>query len=240
MKRILLLTGALLMAPVADAQTLSVVWNPPVPSALPPPSGFNVYRNHLKLFSVSATTTRALLPQPYLPGDVVEVSSFLTDANGQVFESARVATCFPSIDGAMIPPSTFLLDSACHTWTIEMATTHILRDTVWIAGGLGQQLLWRTAVIYALGTDSNWYSFGDATGWVNVGPTQPGGAPPQVDVCVTLPLHFSVSRWPAGTTGTRRFDYYSDRSVQIQLDLRTTPWKAVATDTRGCTITVTR
>lgn len=64
-------------------------------------------------------------------------------------------------------------------------------------------------------------------------------ATPQ-DTCVATPLRFSVLRWPAGTTGNRRFDYNSDRAIAVALDLRTTPWSATATDARGCTVKVVK
>lgn len=60
-------------------------------------------------------------------------------------------------------------------------------------------------------------------------------APQPPDPCVTTPLHFTVNRWPAGATGSRRLDYSSDRPVQISLDMRVTPWVLVATDARNCT-----
>jgi hypothetical protein len=71
-------------------------------------------------------------------------------------------------------------------------------------------------------------------------PTPDPEPPPAPDPCVVDPLVFVVKRWPAGTTGSRRFDYSSNKPVQVTLNLLTTPWKVVATDARGCAVTVTK
>jgi hypothetical protein len=63
-------------------------------------------------------------------------------------------------------------------------------------------------------------------------------APP--DPCVTDPLIFTITRWPAYSTGSRRLDYSINKTANITLTMRATPWRATAVDTRGCTVTVTR
>ena len=61
-----------------------------------------------------------------------------------------------------------------------------------------------------------------------------------LDPCVTDPLIFTVTRWPAYSTGARRLDYSINKTANITLTMRATPWRATAVDTRGCTVTVTR
>lgn len=301
MRCVLLLTGALLLAPfVATAQTFSVVWDPPAISPVPP-QGFNIYRNHLKILSVPATATSAPLPQPYLPSDLIEVSAFRTDANGQVFESALVSAVAPSQPPPTACPAGQFLATYYTNMTLSgtpfttRCETSINYD--WLDGpplpGMSSDTFsvrWSGSVDFTAGgltitavTDDGMRVYFDGTlvidhwadqapatytatrtvtagmhtlaveyyengggavakvSWMVAGaPPPPPPPPPPTDVCAATPLRFSVTRWPSGTTGTRRFDYSSDRAVQIQLELRTTPWKAVATDTRGCTVTVTR
>lgn len=61
-----------------------------------------------------------------------------------------------------------------------------------------------------------------------------------IDLCTSAPLTFTVTMWPAGTTGSRQFRYYTNYPVAIALDLRGTPIRATATDRRGCMVTVAR
>jgi hypothetical protein len=70
--------------------------------------------------------------------------------------------------------------------------------------------------------------------------TTPPPPPPPVDVCVTAPLTLSVSRWPAGTTGSRSFTYRTNRPAQVTVNLLVMPWRAIAVDARDCVATVTR
>lgn len=61
-----------------------------------------------------------------------------------------------------------------------------------------------------------------------------------VDLCTTLPLKFSVSRWPSQPTGNRSFTYSTNYPADVSVDTRTSPWHATAIDARGCSKTVTR
>lgn len=61
-----------------------------------------------------------------------------------------------------------------------------------------------------------------------------------IDLCKTLPLKFSVNRWPTQTTGNRSWYYSTNYPVMVSLEMRTNPWIATATDSRGCAVSVTR
>jgi hypothetical protein len=67
-----------------------------------------------------------------------------------------------------------------------------------------------------------------------------GSEPPPPDPCVTDPLLFTVNRWPLLSTGSRRLDYSVNKTANITLTMRATPWRATAIDTRGCSVTVTK
>jgi hypothetical protein len=68
-------------------------------------------------------------------------------------------------------------------------------------------------------------------GWLTTTPQDP---------CVVDPLIFTVNRWPSLSTGTRRLDYSVNKTANITLTMRATPWRATAVDTRGCMVTVTK
>jgi hypothetical protein len=62
---------------------------------------------------------------------------------------------------------------ASAVWTIG-TNQAILRNGVQAAGGVGSKILWTSNTIYVLGIDSNWWQW-TGSGWINVGPVQPGG-----------------------------------------------------------------
>ena len=78
-----------------------------------------------------------------------------------------------SADGTTVPPASQIIDSSSAVWTIG-ANQSILRNGAQAAGGFGSKILWSSGTIYVLGTDSNWWQW-TGSGWVNVGPVQPGG-----------------------------------------------------------------
>ena len=78
-----------------------------------------------------------------------------------------------SADGTTVPPASQITDSSGAVWTIGANQT-ILRNGSQAAGGLGSKILWSSSTIYVFGTDSNWWQW-MGSGWINVGPVQPGG-----------------------------------------------------------------
>jgi hypothetical protein len=68
------------------------------------------------------------------------------------------------------------VDDLGAVWTIG-ASGAILRNGLQAAGGWGSTILWTSSTIYVLGGDYNWWRW-TGSGWVNVGPQQPGGATP--------------------------------------------------------------
>jgi hypothetical protein len=66
--------------------------------------------------------------------------------------------------------------------------------------------------------------------------------PPPTNACELRPLTFSVSKWPAGITGARSLAYSSNKPID-RLDFgrsSTRINRVTATDSEGCTRTVTR
>jgi carboxypeptidase family protein len=78
-----------------------------------------------------------------------------------------------SPDGTTVPPAAQIIDGAGAVWTIG-ANQMILRNGAHAGGGFGSKILWTSGTIYVLGTDSNWWQW-TGSGWVDVGPVQPGG-----------------------------------------------------------------
>jgi hypothetical protein len=78
-----------------------------------------------------------------------------------------------SADGTIVPPASQIIDSSGAVWTIGANQT-ILRNGTQASGGLGSKILWTSGTIYVLGIDGNWWQW-TGSGWVNVGPVQPGG-----------------------------------------------------------------
>lgn len=69
-----------------------------------------------------------------------------------------------------------IIDGVGQAWTINDA--HLLRDGL-DSGGLGSIYLYRHQIVYALGTDGNWYDWFDRiASWVYYGP-DPDGSPTQ-------------------------------------------------------------
>ena len=80
-----------------------------------------------------------------------------------------------SPDGTMVPTSASqIVDANGAIWTIG-SNAVILRNGVQAAGGYGSKIYWKNSTIYVLGTDGNWWQW-TGGGWLNVGPTTPGGA----------------------------------------------------------------
>jgi parallel beta-helix repeat protein len=89
----------------------------------------------------------------------------------------------PSPDGTMVPTTASqIVDSSGAVWTIA-SNLAILRNGTQAAGGYGSKIYWKNSTIYVFGTDSNWWQW-TGSGWLNVGPTQPGGGsvPPPTGV----------------------------------------------------------
>ncbi|MEP6917896.1 MAG: hypothetical protein ABJC89_19780, partial [Acidobacteriota bacterium] len=79
----------------------------------------------------------------------------------------------PSADGTLVPPEIQIIDATGALWT--MSGGAILRNGASAAGGSGVKILWSGGSIYVLGsTGGSWWKWLGA-GWMNVGPTQPGG-----------------------------------------------------------------
>jgi hypothetical protein len=77
-----------------------------------------------------------------------------------------------SPNGTTVPPASQIVDNQGVVWTIG-AGQMILRNGVQAAEGFGSKILWTSGTIYVFGTDSNWWQW-TGSGWINVGPTQPG------------------------------------------------------------------
>ena len=73
----------------------------------------------------------------------------------------------------MVPPATQIVDNAGAVWTIG-ANGAILRNGLQAAAGWGSAILWTGNTIYGRGIDNNWWRW-TGSGWVNLGPQQPGG-----------------------------------------------------------------
>jgi Glutamine cyclotransferase len=81
-----------------------------------------------------------------------------------------------SPDGTTVPPATQIVDSAGAVWTMAWNGA-ILSNGIQAAGGWGSTILWKNSRIYVLGSDTNWWEW-TGSGWINVGPQQPGGGGP--------------------------------------------------------------
>jgi uncharacterized delta-60 repeat protein len=101
-----------------------------------------------------------------------------------------------SPDGTTVPSAGQIVDNAGAVWTIG-ANQAILRNGAQAAGGAGSQILWKSSTIYVLGTDNNWYQW-TGSGWVNVGPVQPGATGTSPGTTGTSPGTTGAS--PDGTT----------------------------------------
>lgn len=80
----------------------------------------------------------------------------------------------PSPDGTK---GTTIIDSQLATWTIG-PQKQTLRDLVHMGGGQGSIYKYQDAVVYTLGTDSNWWGWVNS-GWKFAGPDEPGIEPPE-------------------------------------------------------------
>jgi hypothetical protein len=96
----------------------------------------------------------------------------LTVAGNTVTTTESGATTSP--DGTMVPTNASqIVDASGGIWTIG-SNAAILRNGVQAAGGWGSKIYWKNSTIYVLGTDNNWWQW-TGSGWLNVGPTTPGG-----------------------------------------------------------------
>jgi hypothetical protein len=78
-----------------------------------------------------------------------------------------------SPDGTLVPTVSQIVDNSGAVWTID-ANSLILRNGSSVLGWSGSKILWKSSVIYVLGTDNNWWQW-TGSSWVNVGPMTPGG-----------------------------------------------------------------
>ncbi|HVI69916.1 MAG TPA: hypothetical protein VM656_00340, partial [Pyrinomonadaceae bacterium] len=69
-----------------------------------------------------------------------------------------------------VPPGTQIVDSNGAIWTLSNGV--ILRNGVGAAGGTGSQILYCNRIVYAFGSDSQWYRW-TGSGWVAVGTIDP-------------------------------------------------------------------
>ena len=81
-----------------------------------------------------------------------------------------------SPDGTTVPGATQIVDNLGAVWTIG-ASGAILRNGLQAAYGWGSTILWTSGTIYVCGGDYNWWRW-TGSGWVNIGPQQPGGTTP--------------------------------------------------------------
>ena len=87
--------------------------------------------------------------------------------------AASPVSTAPSPDGTTVPTmSTQIIDNAGAVWTIA-PNAAILRNGTQASGGWGTRILWTGGIIYAYGSDSNWWRW-TGGGWLNVGPTVSG------------------------------------------------------------------
>ena len=77
-----------------------------------------------------------------------------------------------SPNNTRVPPATQIVDSNGAVWTLSNGA--ILRNGAGTAGA-GSQILYCNRIVYAFGTDSQWYRWGG--GWTPVGTTDPCGSP---------------------------------------------------------------
>lgn len=61
---------------------------------------------------------------------------------------------------------------------------------------------------------------------------------PATDPCVAAPLSFTVTRWPSGAAGSHRLEYAWSGTGPPTVTF--TPKTATATNTAGCSRTVTK
>ena len=79
-----------------------------------------------------------------------------------------------SPNNTRVPPGTQIVDSNGAVWTLSNGT--ILRNGAG-TGGAGSQILYCNRIVYAFGTDSQWYRW--SNGWIAIGATDPcGGSTP--------------------------------------------------------------
>lgn len=72
-----------------------------------------------------------------------------------------------------VPAAPTVVDASGATWTIG-ALGKVLRNGVWVGGGLGSTLVSVDGVIYTLGVDNNWWGWQPTSQvWTSVGRTQP-------------------------------------------------------------------
>jgi hypothetical protein len=133
-------------------------------------------------FTAGATSTTISIPvtgdTTVEPNETILVN-LTAPVNATIADAQAVVTLFndeaagPSPDGTTVPPAAQIIDSSGAVWTIGANQT-ILRDGVQPGNGFGSKILWRNSTIYVLGTDSNWWQWTES-GWINVGPDEPGG-----------------------------------------------------------------
>jgi hypothetical protein len=112
----------------------------------------------------------------------------------------------PSPNGTRLPPATSITDNTGAVWTIAADLT-ILRNGVDTSGG-GSQVLWYNGVIYAFGTDNQWYRW-DGANWIYYGPNDPMGtttpspSPTPVPAGDTTPPTVTITSPSNGSTVAR-------------------------------------
>lgn len=68
----------------------------------------------------------------------------------------------------------------------------------------------------------------------------PPPPPPPVDPCVTQPLKLTGVKWPSAQTGNKSGTWNSGTFTLVEVRFLWGPQRLIATDTRGCTVTVAR
>ncbi len=154
---------------------------------------------------------------------------FVFVVNGWVVSAQTV--CDTSCTAQTNEPVTVFTDAIACTSSCGLYMNGVYVNTPWAVNGAYLEFYFTKGLLVGS------YSFD-----IRMGNTIVAG--PNVltvtDLCAGDPLQFQVRRWPAGSSGARRLDYYTDRAAVIDLDLRSLPWKATATDARGCAVTVRR
>jgi len=127
----------------------------------------------------------------------------LTGSSQMTIAVAAAITNTVSPDGTTVPTATQIVDITGAVWTLG-ANGAVLRNGVQAGGGWATKILWKSGIIYVLGTDSNWWQWTGA-GWLNVGTGVPGGSsasPDGTTVPTALQIVDSVGAvWTIGTNG---------------------------------------
>lgn len=217
-----LLTLALffMLTSLAGAQTatLYVCWDAPQPGTTIAPTGFNIYRSGVRLWTVPGNEVCSPLPSDLTVATAtatITVSAIVVAPDG-TFESAissvvgttpmppqPTPTSTPDCMASIAPTGTLTAsDGATWTWSgsagLPAGNYHAFRNGADTGGGGGQVKNYQGAV-YILGDDSTptWYRYANGT-FTQVGPDPCPSAPPPQPVGPTASLTVSPTTVQVG------------------------------------------